>query len=607
VRSYIESQGQVLSGDLTGDGKLELVVVDLNLVRVYSADGELLWSRPLNSPSSAFHGTYADLSDIDGDGLPEVAVNNYVGGNNYEVVFLDGDGRQITAIPITASHDETRIIPQGTLDLDGDGRLESVITLQTGYQIAPRCVRVYDMTSGLLKWEFATADQASAVAIGDVTGDGKAELFVTGFAPHNGASTNGMTDAAAYVTALSCSGSNLWNRQLGDALARVHLGDLNGDGMLDIVATRRQYSSYPGIPELHVLRATDGQSVASASIDYNLFYGNAVIADVQGDRRPEIVASSEDGVVRVYDNTLELIATNALGVAVASNGILVNDIDGDGRNEVVAWASTNLVVLDGDLNQLWRWNAAVAPITSCEIADLDGDGVQDLVVVADGIFVLSVSPDEDGDGLTRIQEERLGLLSSTADSDEDGIPDAIEVGLNVNSPRDTDGDGVIDALDEDSDNDGLQDWEEDRNGNGVVDEDETSPLDADTDADGLSDSFEGLIGTNPTKADTDEDGINDGWELVCGTSPTDRLDVFAATGLSTQTNGLLGVGWNGKAGKVYRIDASPNLQVWSNAPSGSHEDQKSVQTANVNRVMLYCDPESGVYTTRFYRVNLLLP
>lgn len=47
----------------------------------------------------------------------------------------------------------------------------------------------------------------------------------------------------------------------------------------------------------------------------------------------------------------------------------------------------------------------------------------------------------------------------------------------------------------------------------------SDPLAADTDADGLSDGQEALIGTSPAKADTDGDGLSDGWEVQHGLNP----------------------------------------------------------------------------------------
>jgi clumping factor A len=175
--------------------------------------------------------------------------------------------------------------------------------------------------------------------------------------------------------------------------------------------------------------------------------------------------------------------------------------------------------------------------------------------------------DTDRDGLTDRQERRFGSDPFDADSDDDGIWDGAESG------RDSDGDGLIDALDPDSDNDGLLDGTEagltfadlgrdtrrDR-GAFFADRDSgrttTSPVDRDSDDDGvpdgaedpdgdgvaifsagsladataapappsdrdrdwLSDAEEIAIGSDPTDADSDDDGILDGAE------PNPRFD-----------------------------------------------------------------------------------
>jgi hypothetical protein len=82
-----------------------------------------------------------------------------------------------------------------------------------------------------------------------------------------------------------------------------------------------------------------------------------------------------------------------------------------------------------------------------------------------------IPKDTDGDGLTDEQEATLGTDPANADSDGDTIPDLAEVGSDISKPLDTDGDGMINALDKDDDNDGIPTKDEltDKDGNGVPD------------------------------------------------------------------------------------------------------------------------------------------
>ena len=75
----------------------------------------------------------------------------------------------------------------------------------------------------------------------------------------------------------------------------------------------------------------------------------------------------------------------------------------------------------------------------------------------------------------------------------------------------------------DTDGDGLLDTEEDVNANGIVDEGETSPLDADTDGGGEADGKEVQNGRDPLDRrddftyDLDNDGLTNGEEWALGT------------------------------------------------------------------------------------------
>ena len=127
--------------------------------------------------------------------------------------------------------------------------------------------------------------------------------------------------------------------------------------------------------------------------------------------------------------------------------------------------------------------------------------------------------DDDADGLSNVEERRLGTDPHNPDTDHDGLSDGQEVKVYHTNPLkvDTDGDGLSDGdevlkyhtdpLKVDTDGDGLSDGDE-------VLKYHTDPLKADTDGDGLTDGEEMLTyHTDPLKVDTDGDGLSD-WEEV---------------------------------------------------------------------------------------------
>ncbi|ARN56578.1 choice-of-anchor X domain-containing protein [Sedimentisphaera salicampi] len=122
------------------------------------------------------------------------------------------------------------------------------------------------------------------------------------------------------------------------------------------------------------------------------------------------------------------------------------------------------------------------------------------------------------------------------DTDEDGVPDSVElsVGTEINDP-DSDNDGATDLeeigyggerlayepeqdsnpLEKDTDEDQMADGYEIRYGlNPLVDDTE-----GDIDVDGLTNIEEYQLHTRPDKIDTDDDGRNDKWETDNGADP----------------------------------------------------------------------------------------
>lgn len=153
--------------------------------------------------------------------------------------------------------------------------------------------------------------------------------------------------------------------------------------------------------------------------------------------------------------------------------------------------------------------------------DSDMDGLAD--------FYETITADTDGDGT-------LDYLD--IDSDNDGISDAIEAGSQSDicdpQPSDTDSDGVPDHLDLDSDNDGLLDYTESNQGG-------FGPLGIDSDGDGIDDTYDVDQGGELTvPIDTDGDGVPDHLDLD---SDNDGIsDISEYGGFDPDNDGFIGDG-----------------------------------------------------------------
>lgn len=161
-----------------------------------------------------------------------------------------------------------------------------------------------------------------------------------------------------------------------------------------------------------------------------------------------------------------------------------NDVDGDG---LMNWYDVDA---DGDGKTDFAEGRG----------DTDRDGVPDYLDPFDRLPTL----DSDSDGLSDEDEIRIGTNPHAKDSDGDLLEDALEApGA---TPIDSDGDGVIDALDTDDDNDSIPTAIEVRDANTWhlgedIDADGLHNwLDTDADGDGKPDAAEGI-------GDVDEDGI----------------------------------------------------------------------------------------------------
>ncbi len=326
-------------------------------------------------------------------------------------------------------HDLPEIMGGGValIDFDGDGRLD--IYLCNGGPIVAEAGRM-DPPCRLYRndgdWRFSDAtDRANApgpsyamgAAVGDFDGDGRDDLFVTGWRDqrlYRNAGGGRFED----VTARAGLSSGLWSTSAAFA-------DLDGDGDLDLYVAayldydpdrppfcaapdgRRDYcgpEDFDAQPDRLYRNDGDGTFTdvsKAAGVDRPGGRGlGVVVADLVGDRRLDIFVANDGTPCWLFENRGGLrfeevglqagVALDGRGEALAGMGAGLGDVDGDGRPDLVVAnflgrSTVGFRALGGgsfeDASDALGLSAATRPVLGfgVALADFDLDGRLDLL------------------------------------------------------------------------------------------------------------------------------------------------------------------------------------------------------------------------------------
>jgi PKD repeat protein/uncharacterized membrane protein len=246
------------------------------------------------------------------------------------------------------------------------------------YSYTPQIIWHDDSAKESLDPAFGTGF-LTTIAIGDLNGDGNVELVAPG--------VNGRLYVYRGDGADTGDGTPiLWTNDLVGVAAEPALVDLTGDGAAEIIV-----SGYHGLFAFRhdgILLWHEESIKAYTGDSGGLFgWGGPTIGNLDDDPHPEIVIAASENALYVLDHQGNILASDPIGrwptVPVLA------DITGDGSLEIIVAQGLTLKVyaydpLDG-LSLIWSYtpaNPSVFDTTfgSPAVADLTGDGEPEIII-----------------------------------------------------------------------------------------------------------------------------------------------------------------------------------------------------------------------------------
>nr|MBC8525874.1 PQQ-binding-like beta-propeller repeat protein [Candidatus Cloacimonadota bacterium] len=359
--------------DITGDGVDDVIVCsEDDYIRCFNGNSsgyaDILWEKEIYSGSIWQQNELTTTEDINDDGYRDVVVGTPWGDRS--IHLLSGKTGETIWTHDTHEYGNGGWVYQ--VDCSNDYNEDDVIDVLAATGGDAERVYCLNGLTGISIWECPVGGPAfSVIGIEDVTGDGKTDVIA-------GASNEWETIGYAYCIngetggitwAFIAAGSSVW------ALAQID--DITGDGIKDIII-----GDFSG--NIYGLDATTGGQIYSNSLSPAIITRFEKINDVNGDGHPDIVpAHSTTNIVKVIDGyTVDFIWSHPVADQ-PWNVARIADISGDGIDDVLVGTLFNnnyCYFLNGvDGSELESINFGTPVDAIAAIPDIVGDGSMEMV------------------------------------------------------------------------------------------------------------------------------------------------------------------------------------------------------------------------------------
>ena len=362
-------------GDFDGNGDLDiaLVVAGVNVL-VFMGNGDGTFQAPIGY-GAGDHPVSLDMGDLDGDGDLDLAVANHYG----EIAILLGRGNGTFQAPVQYSAGGY-LSSVAVGDLDADGHLDLAVSSGSAYG-TPYVWVLFGNGDGTFQnaiWYDVGGDNTSSVVLGDLDGNGHLDIAAMG---------------GGYLHVLLGNGDGTFQMEIRLDVPwydDLMTGDVNGDGHLDLAAT----SSYNVSLFLGNGDGTFRNTVIIREVGGAGLYPNSVaFGDLDGDGDLDTVTANP-GLYHDSSNVSVLMNTGYGNFQNAVNyrcgdfpaSVALGNLDGDGNLDVAVgnWDGTISVLMnkgDGTFQDATNYEAGLQ-LDSLALGDLDGDGDLDMVTAS---------------------------------------------------------------------------------------------------------------------------------------------------------------------------------------------------------------------------------